>query len=218
MQVVSLNVGLPREVPWRGRSVRTGIFKEPVGRRLRLERLNLEGDGQADPSVHGGVHKAVYAYPSEHYPFWSRELGLSGLPWGAFGENLTTAGLAEDRLRIGDRLRLGSAELVVSQPRTPCFKLGVRFGRPDLVKRFQRSRRSGCYFAVAREGEVGAGDALELVEREPESLTVAEVLRAYAEPDDAELLRRASELSALPEAWRRRFRERLAALGFRVRS
>lgn len=211
MKVVSLNVGLPREVAWRGKSVRTSIFKHAVEGRLRVDTCNFAGDGQADLSVHGGLEKAVYAYPSEHYPFWHQELSIGKLAWGAFGENLTTEGLAEDRVRIGDRFRVGSAELVVTQPRMPCFKLGIRLGRSDIVKRFQRSGRSGFYLAVDHPGELGAGDTVGLVSSDSGALTVAEVLRACSSPE-ASLLERASELPALPEEWRRRFREQLAKL------
>jgi MOSC domain-containing protein YiiM len=149
MQLISTNVGLPRPVEWNGEIVETAIFKEPVSGAVRVGRLNLEGDRQADLTVHGGTNKAVYAYPSEHYPFWREELATD-LPWGAFGENLTTSGVTEDEVSIGDRLRIGSAEFVVTQPRTPCFKLIVKFGRNDMVRRFQRSGRSGFYLAVAR--------------------------------------------------------------------
>ncbi len=214
MRVVSLNVGLPREVEWKGRSVLTGIFKAPVAGRRRLEGVNFEGDGQADLTVHGGTWKAVYAYPSEHYSFWSGELGRDDLAWGEFGENLTTEGLREEEVRIGDRFRIGSAELVVTQPRQPCFKLGIRFGRADMVKRFQRSGRSGFYLSVATEGEVAAGDPIELVARAEDSLSVADLLRALGvDRDDAELVRRASELAGLPEEWRQDFRAQLEKLG-----
>jgi MOSC domain-containing protein YiiM len=154
MKVVSINVGLPREVEWHGKIVRTSIFKEPVAGRVRVERLNVEGDRQSDLTVHGGADKAVYAYPAEHYPFWREELPGVDFPWGAFGENFTTEGLIEDGVHIGDQLTAGSAQFVVTQPRMPCFKLGIRFGRPDMVKRFLRSGRTGFYLAVAREGDV----------------------------------------------------------------
>ena len=153
-----------------GRTVRTSIFKTPVDRRLRVTTLNLEGDQQSDLSVHGGVDKAVYAYPSEHYAYWRQELPQMDLPWGVFGENLTTEGLLEEDVRIGDRLRVGSAEFVVTQPRMPCYKLGIRFGRPDIVKRFLQSGRTGFYLAVTREGEVGAGDAIEPIAQADERL------------------------------------------------
>jgi len=210
MKLLSVNVGLPRDVEWRGKTVRTSIFKEPVEGRVRVRQLNLEGDRQSDLSVHGGIDKAVYAYPSEHYGFWGEELSRADLSWGAFGENLTTEGLLEDRICIGDRVRCGSALLVVTQPRQPCFKLGLRFARPDLVKRFQRSGRSGFYFAVMQEGELGAGDPLELIPASGDRVSVAQVARLYSAVDgDRGLLRRVSELPALPEGWREHFRARL---------
>jgi MOSC domain-containing protein YiiM len=154
MRIVSLSVGLPREIEWHGRTVLTSIFKTPVDRRLRVTTLNFEGDEQSDLTVHGGVDKAVYVYPSEHYESWRGELHGMDLPWAIFGENLTTEGLLED-VRIGDRFRIGSAEFVVMQPRLPCYKLGIRFGRPDILKRMLQSGRTGFYFAVTTEGEVG---------------------------------------------------------------
>jgi MOSC domain-containing protein YiiM len=210
VQLVSVNVGRPRDVVWRGRPVRTGIFKEPVSGRVRLRGVNLEGDAQADLLVHGGHDKAVYAYPSEHYAFWRAELDLAELSHGAFGENLTTEGLAEDAICIGDRLRAGSAELVVTQPRIPCFKLGLRLGRADAVKRFAESGRSGFYLSVAREGELGAGDPLELVARDEDSLTVAQLLDVYYGGDDRALLARAAALPGLAASWREELDRRLA--------
>src|SRR3989475_3465849 len=144
-----------------GRKVTTAIFKEPVEGRVRIRRTGLVGDRQADPSVHAGPTKAVYAYPSEHYPFWRRELGQADLPWGSFGENLTTEGLDERTLRVGDRLRVGSALLEVTQPRMPCYKLGVRFGRLDMVRRFLPGGRSGLFLPVHEEGDVAASDPIE---------------------------------------------------------
>src|SRR5947209_13446135 len=206
MKLLSINVGLPQEIDWRGESVRTSIFKAPVGERVHVTRLNVEGDRQSDLSVHGGSDKAVYAYPSEHYAFWRTELPGTELPWGMFGENFTTEGVLELNVHIGDRLRAGSAEFIVTQPRMPCFKLGIRFGRPDMVKRFQRSGRTGFYFAVVQEGEVTAGDALEWVARDEHGVTVAEVVGLYAAgAADQDLLHRVSELPALPEAWRAYF-------------
>jgi len=177
MQVISINVGLPREVEWRDEIVLTSIFKEPVSGRVHVDRLNIEGDRQSDLTVHGGVNKAVYVYPSEHYAFWRKELPDADLPWGAFGENLTIDGLTEDTVRIGDRLAIGSAEFVVTQPRMPCYKLTIRFGRADMIKRFYRSGRSGFYLAVTKEGEIGAGDEISLVNRDPDSITIAEAAR-----------------------------------------
>ena len=210
MKLLSINVGLPREVEWRGKFVRTSIFKAPVSGRVRVMRLNLQGDQQSDLSVHGGADKAIYAYPSEHYAFWRKEFPGLDIPWGAFGENLTTEGLLEDKVQVGDRFRAGSAEFIVTQPRMPCFKLGIRFNRPDMIKRFLRSGRTGFYLAVLREGDVAAGDAFDLVAQDDNHVTVADVVGLYtADAANQELLRRASELSALPESWRQYFRERL---------
>jgi MOSC domain-containing protein YiiM len=185
VKLLSINAGLPREVEWRGKTVRTSIFKAPLAGRIRVTRLNLEGDRQSDLSVHGGADKAVYAYPSEHYAFWRKEIPAMEFPSGAFGENLTTEGLLEDNVHIGDRFRAGSAEFVVTQPRMPCFKLAIRFDRPDMVKRFLRSGRTGFYLAVLREGDVAAGDAIELVAEDERRISVADVVGRYAseEPD-----------------------------------
>jgi len=210
VKVLSVNAGLPREVEWRGKAVLTSIFKEPVAGRVRVGRLNILGDRQSDLSVHGGADKAIYAYPSEHYAFWRSELPGIDFPWGAFGENLTTEGLLEDAVHIGDRFRAGAAEFIVTQPRMPCFKLGIRFNRPDIVKRFLRSGRTGFYLAVLREGEIGAGDPLDLVAEDESRITVADVVGLYAaDAANQDLLRRASELPSLPESWREYFRERL---------
>ena len=210
VKIVSINVGRPREVEWRGRTVSTSIFKEPVTGPVRVKKLNLAGDEQADLSVHGGVDKAVYGYPFEHYAYWRDELPGIQLPWGAFGENLTTEGLIESTLRIGDVLSVGSAEFRVTQPRLPCFKLGIRFGRPDIVKRFQRSGHTGFYLAVLREGLISAEDRIQILSPGESGVTVADIVRLYmADEAEQELLRRASELDALPEGWREHFRNRL---------
>lgn len=213
MKLLSVNVSLPREVHWRGKTVSTGIFKRPVAGRVMVRRLNLEGDGQADLRVHGGPSKAVYAYPSEHYSFWRGELPEMELPWGMFGENLTTEGLLEPAVNIGDRFRIGSAELIVTEPRLPCYKLGVRFGREDMVKRFLRSGRTGFYFAVEREGEIGAGDPITRIARDEHEVTVADIVRLYVDDKtDLPMLRRALELEALPDSWRQHFQRQLAKL------
>ena len=177
MRVVAVSVGLPRDVVWRGRTVRTSIFKEPVAHRVHVDSLNLDGDRQSDLSVHGGADKAVYVYPSEHYAFWRSELG--DLPWGSFGENLTTEGIDES-MRIGDRLDIGSASFMVTQPRMPCYKLALRFDRLDIVKRFLASGRTGFYLSVVKEGEVGAGDSIALTPAAKRSVTVADIVRSYA--------------------------------------
>lgn len=210
MRVVSLNVGLPREIPWRGALVRTGIFKEPVDHRISLRRHNLDGDGQGDLTVHGGRDKAVYAYPAEHYPYWGEQLPGRELPWGIFGENLSTEGLREDEVRIGDEFRIGTARLAVTQPRMPCFKLGLRFDDPGMVKRFLAGARPGIYFAVAEEGEIGPGDPIERIRRDPVGLTVADMLRLIVhDKDDAESMRRALQIASLAECWREEFGRRL---------
>ncbi|HEV2802257.1 MAG TPA: MOSC domain-containing protein [Pyrinomonadaceae bacterium] len=214
MKIVSVQVGLPRVVSWRGRRVTTGIFKEPVEGAVMLRTLNLDGDGQADLSVHGGLTKAAYAYPSEHYEFWRDEFPEMQLPYGMFGENFTTEGLLETDINIGDRFRIGEAEVVVTEPRMPCYKLGLKFGRTDILKRFLLSGRSGFYFAVLREGEVQAGDAFERLGRDESGLSVADVVRLYAfDQDDLTGLRRAMRAESLPESWRGYFRHLLERHG-----
>ena len=209
MNLISVNVGLSREVAWNGATVTTSIWKSPVSGPVRVATLNIAGDRQSDLTVHGGADKAVYVYPSEHYDFWRRELPGVELPWGAFGENLTTAGLSEE-FRIGDRLRIGTAEFAITQPRMPCYKLAIRFGRADMVKRFMKSGRSGFYLSVVREGEVKAGDAIQLDVRPGPSLTVADIVRLYAtDSKNQEMLTLATRLAALPEGWREYFRKRL---------
>lgn len=209
-KLISLNVGRPRLVPWQTDRVSTAIFKEPVGQPLPLRRLNLEGDQQADLTVHGGPDKAVYVYPAEHYAYWRREFPEMTLPWGMFGENFTTEGLEESSTCIGDRFRVGSAEVAVTQPRMPCYKLGIRFGRNDIIKRFLASERTGFYLAVLREGEVRAGDSFELVARDPGKVSVTDVVRLYvAKEVDPEQIRHVTAVSALPESWRDHFQRRL---------
>jgi MOSC domain-containing protein YiiM len=210
MRLISVNVARPRLVMWRGEPVSTGIFKEPVAGRVTLRTLNLDGDRQADLTVHGGPAKAVYAYPSEHYPFWRGELPGMELPWGMFGENFTTEGMFETTVNVGDRFRVGTAEVQVTQPRMPCYKLGIKFGRSDMLKRFLLSGLTGFYFSVTREGEVGAGDAVELIERDPRGVTIEDVVRLYVrDRDDVETMRRAVEVEALPDGWREEFLERI---------
>ena len=213
MRLVSVNIGHPREVIYKGKTVTTGIFKEPVEGRIRLRTLNLDGDRQADLSVHGGLSKAAYAYPIEHYEYWREQLPGVDLPWGMFGENFTTEGLREDRVNIGDRFRIGSAEVMVTEPRLPCYKLAAKFGRDDIIKRFLHSGRTGFYFAVMQEGEVGTGDGIELVSRDEHSVTVADITRLYVrEKDDVRTLRRAVQVEALPESWRVYFEKRIEKL------
>jgi MOSC domain-containing protein YiiM len=179
MKLLSIQVGHPRKVKWRRRTVTTGIYKDPVEGRIMLRRSNLEGDEQADLRVHGGWDKAVYVYPSEHYAFWRTELPGMHLPYGMFGENFTTEGLDESSVRIGDRFRIGGAVVEVTQPRVPCYKLGVRFGRLDMPQRFHASGRCGFYLAVLEEGDVGAGDVWERIGRDPNAMSVLESYGSY---------------------------------------
>ena len=214
MKIVSLNAGLPRSVRYRDGEVTTGIFKSAVAGPRMLRRLNLDGDGQADLKNHGGTAKAVYAYPSEHYEFWRKELPGMELPWGIFGENLTTEGLREEDAAIGDHYRIGRAVVMVCQPRIPCYKLGVRFGRDDMAKRFLASGRSGIYFSVVEEGLVNAGDAVERIHRGEHGITVADIQRVYVHGrDDLALVRRIVSLKILPAGLHDDFVQRLATLG-----
>ena len=221
MNLVSVNIGLPREVSWHGRMVTTGIFKEPVKGRVALRKLNLDGDRQADLSVHGGEHKAVYCYPLLHYDYWKKELPGRDLPMGMFGENFTLDGgkdaLLEDSVHLGDRFSVGTAEVAVTQPRLPCYKLGIRFGSDDMVKRFLASGRTGFYVAVVREGEVGAGDEMKLIAREPNAVAVSEITRLYVAKRYGETETRAAQralrVPELPESWKEYFRDRLRRAG-----
>jgi len=213
MKIISINVGRPRLVMRNGEPVSTGIFKEPVAGRVMLRTLNLDGDRQADLTVHGGPEKAVYVYPAEHYAFWKRELPDMELPWAMFGENFTSEGLLETETHIGDRFRAGSAEMMVTQPRMPCYKLGIRFGRTDIIKRFLASERTGFYFSVLKEGEVGAGDEIELIEKNSSGVRVVDVTRLYSsEKGNLDLLRQAIATDALPANWREYFEKRIKGL------
>ena len=218
MRLVSVNCGLPRVVDWNGRSVTTSIYKEPVDGRIALRTLNLDGDRQSDLTVHGGRYKAVYCYQMVHYDYWKAALPGHALPLGAFGENFTIDGPAEDAIYLGDRIAVGSAEVIVTQPRLPCYKLGIRFGSDGMVKRFLDAGRSGFYVAVAREGEVGAGDEMTVVGREAEPVPVAAITRLYLakrfSDEDAGQVRRALAVDALPESWKEYFREKLKRLEF----
>jgi MOSC domain-containing protein YiiM len=210
--VASVNVGLPREVLWHGKPITTGIWKEPVSGQVTVRRLNLDGDRQADLRVHGGADKAVYAYPSEYYELWSRERPELDFGAGRFGENLTTEGLLDTDVSVGDRFRIGTAELVVTQPRLPCFKLGLRMERDEFVTEFLERGLLGFYLTVVREGEVAAGDPIVELARDPRALRVTEIARLYTTGrDDVEGMRRAAYLDVLPESWRDYFRKRLEA-------
>jgi MOSC domain-containing protein YiiM len=210
MKLISLNVGFPRQVTFRGELVTTGIFKEPIYHRTKLRKLNLDGDKQADLTVHGGVDKAVNSYPEEHYRFWQKELPDMYLSWGMFGENFTTQGLFEDNVNIGDQFQIGTAIVIATQPRMPCYKLGVKFGRMDIIKRFLSSGLTGIYFKVLQEGEVGAGDVIELIRRDDNNVTVKDVVRIYTvDKDDVQTMERAIKIKDLPHGWRSHFIEQL---------
>jgi MOSC domain-containing protein YiiM len=212
-RVESVNVGHPKEVFWKGRTVLTGIFKEPVTGRVALRRLNLEGDQQADLKVHGGPDMAVYLYPAEYYAFWREQYPAMELPWGMFGENLTTWGLRDDAVYIGDRLQVGTAQLVVRSPRMPCFKLGLRFGRDEVLKIMLQSGFTGFYCAVLQEGAVEAGDPIRVLHRDENAVTVLDIVRLERERrHDADLLRRAVAVEALSPSWRDYFLKRLTEL------
>jgi len=210
MEILSINVGLPRKVIWKGKIVETGIFKEPTLGPVKVRFLNIDGDAQADLTVHGGLDKAVYAYPIEHYDDWRKEVPEIDFTIGIFGENLTIRGLKEEEVQIGDCFRVGSVELKVTQPRMPCYKLGIRFGRPDMIKRLLENRRCGFYFSVMQEGEVKAGDKLVQLNQENHNITIADIFRLYtSEIFDLDLLRRAAELEALPASWRNYFGQQI---------
>ena len=213
MKIISVNVGLPRLVMRNGEPVSTGIFKELIAGRVMMRTLNLEGDRQADLSVHGGTSKAVYVYPAEHYDFWKGEFPEMDLPWGMFGENFTTTGLLETETNIGDKFRIGAGEVMVTEPRMPCYKLGIRFGRTDIIKRFLQSERTGFYLAVLKEGEVGSGDEFEPLAKDTHDVRISDVTRLYTrEKRNAALLRRAIEVEALPQSWRSYFQDHLEKL------
>ena len=213
MKIVSLNIGLPREVQWHGQPVTTGIFKSPTSSRVRLRKLNLDGDRQADLTVHGGEHKAVYCYPIEHYAYWKKKLPGRDLPLGAFGENFTTEGLLEEDVHLGDRFAINDAEVIVTQPRLPCYKLGIRFQADDMVKKFLASRRIGFYVAVTREGEVAAGDEIVPVARNATSPSIADFLRLFLAkqftPADSATIRQLFDLPSVPDDWKSYFHDRL---------
>ncbi|MDZ4718442.1 MAG: MOSC domain-containing protein [Roseiflexaceae bacterium] len=212
-QVVSVNVGIPRHVKWKGRDVSTGIFKEPVGGPVQVRRLNIDGDQQADLAVHGGAEKAVYAYPAEHYPLWRHELPEMQLTWAMFGENLTTQGLTEETVFIGERLQIGDAILMVTQPRSPCYKLGIRFGRDDMLRRLTQSRRTGFYLSVEHEGQITAGDEIVRLGHPHASMTIAAIADLlFAKVPATADLRRAIALPDLAAVLHDYFADRLLQL------
>jgi MOSC domain-containing protein YiiM len=214
LRLLSLNVGLPRQVRFQGELVTTGIFKKPVQGSVRLRKLNLEGDKQADLKVHGGVDKAVYAYAGEHYDYWRQELPDMSLPWGMFGENFTTEGMFEESVNIGDQFKVGTANLIATQPRMPCYKLGVKFGSMDMIKRFLASGLTGVYFKVMKEGELEQGDEIKLIKKAENSVTVKDIVRIYTiDKDDIQTIERAIKIKDLPNGWRYHFIKQLEQVG-----
>ncbi len=215
MKVLSVNVGLPRKVLFNGQTVTTAIFKDPVTGPVMLRKLNIDGDKQADLTVHGGLDKAVYSYPEEHYDYWRKQFPDMDLIWGMFGENFTTEGLMEDAVNIGDQLQIGSAKLVATQPRMPCYKLGVRFGHMEIIRRFLASGRPGIYFRVLKEGKVQTGDKMEIIRRDENSVTVKDIVRLFItrdHVDSIETMRQAMKISVLPDGWKYEFQKNIEQL------
>lgn len=209
-KILSVNVSLPKEIDFEGQKVTTGIFKEPVEGRIMLRTLNLDGDKQADLTVHGGVDKAVYAYSIEHYEYWRKVFPNIEMPNGMFGENFTVEGLMESEVSIGDVFQIGSSKVIATQPRMPCYKLGVKFGRMDVLKKFLASGRSGIYFKVLEEGEVGAGDTIEQITKDPNQVTISDIVRLYAKDrEDIKTMQRAAKVEVLPEGWKDYFLEQI---------
>ena len=209
-KILSINVSLPKEIDFEGQKVTTGIFKEPIEGRIMLRTLNLDGDKQADLTVHGGPDKAVYAYPIEHYEFWRKVYPDMEMPNGMFGENFTIEGLIEIDVNVGDIFRIGSSKVVATQPRMPCYKLGVKFGRMDVLKKFLASGRSGIYFKVLKEGEVGAGDLIVRIKNDTNRIGIGDIVRLYAsDREDIKTMRRDVKVEALPEGWKHYFYEQI---------
>ena len=215
MKVLSVNVGLPRKILFNGQIITTAIFKDPVNGPIILRKLNLDGDKQADLTVHGGIDKAVYSYPEEHYDYWRKQFPNMDLVWGMFGENFTTKGLLEDAVNVGDQFQIGSAKLVATQPRMPCYKLGVRFGRMDIIRKFMTSGRPGIYFKVLKEGEIKTGDKIKFIKRDKNNVTVKDIVTLYINRnnlDNIETMRRATKIRDLPEGWRYEFQQKIEQL------
>lgn len=211
MKLLSVNVSLPKEVQNNGKTMTTGIFKEPVKKRVMLRTMNLDGDGQADLVGHGGIYKAVYVYSIENYEYWKSELSRNDFTYGQFGENFTVEGMLEDEIHIGDVFRVGGALVEVTQPRVPCAKLGFKMGMAKFPKLFLQNSRVGFYLRVLEEGEVGAGDVIERVEVDAERMTVREINHLlYFDQKNLEGAKKALRIRALSPGWRGSFKERLA--------
>lgn len=209
-KIISVNISLPKETDFKGKKTTTGIFKEPINKRIMLRTLNLDGDKQADLKVHGGINKAVYAYPVEHYGYWNKVFPKMKLPYGMFGENLTTEALMETEVNVGDVFQIGSSKVIATQPRMPCYKLGLKFGQMDILKMFLDSGFSGIYFKVLKEGEIGLGDTIRLIQRDPNHITISEIVRLYKEDKaDIKTMQRAIKIKDLPEGWKQYFFEQI---------
>ena len=212
MQLLSINVGQPKEVEYKGKQVLTSIFKNPVNGPVNVTTLNLEGDRQADLTVHGGIHKAVYVYPTEHLPYWSQQYPEKQFTYGSFGENLSTSGLLETDICIGDQLRIGRAEFSVTSPRFPCFKLGIKMNDPGFIKAFMQANRSGFYLMVLKEGVIAPGQEIEIIGSDGYNFSVEEFSRLYAlDRYNQSLLRKAIKAPSITEDWKEFFEERLQA-------
>jgi MOSC domain-containing protein YiiM len=200
MRILSVNSSKGITVDWNGRKVHTGIFKSPVLGKVMIRKHNLETDRQSDLRVHGGPDKAIYSYDDQDYQYWKQTLQRELSP-GAFGENLTTEGLSDRDVFVGDILKVGQAVLQAVQPRLPCYKLGIRFGDDFMPKRFMEAERWGIYFRVLEEGTVEAGDAIEFINRDPQAFSVADLASILSNPD-AQKIERALAISSLTEGWR----------------
>ncbi|MEO1050982.1 MAG: MOSC domain-containing protein [Bacteroidota bacterium] len=210
MKLDSIFVGKPRQVENQGKMVTTGIFKEKITGPVGVTKLNVEGDQQADLKVHGGVEKAVYAYPSEHYQFWKEKRPNLAFGPGRFGENLSITGLSEKDVCIGDTYKIGSVVFMVKSPRMPCFKLGIKMNDPRFVKDFMDANLTGFYFCVLEEGEIEAGNRIEKIDEDGHGLTVDETARLYAlDKDNNALLRKAASSPSLPTDWVEFYQKRL---------
>ena len=218
MKLLSVSVSLRKEVTYRGKTVATGIFKKPVSGRVMLRTLNLDGDQQVDRVGHGGVYKAACVYSIENYEHWARELRRDDFEHPQFGENFTVEGMKEDEISVGDVFRVGRALVEVTQPRVPCYRLGIKMNDPQFPKKFLQSSRVGFYLRVLEEGEVGAGDTIDCVKRDPEEMTVHAVNRLYYfEPGNLEGCKRAIRIKALSPGWREGFLDRLEKAGIPVK-
>lgn len=212
MRILSVNVAMPRVIEINGKAVPTGIYKEPVTGPVEVRKLGLAGDGQADLTVHGGEHQAVYAYPIEHYPHWADFLGAESLEYGTFGENLTTSGFVETEVCIGDIHRMGDALLQVTCERLPCFKFAHKVNRPDILKPFLQSGHSGFYYKVLQEGTVTAGDTIEVEERHPLRISVRDLLGVHRlNEHSTETVEKLLTIEALAPIVRKDLEKRLAA-------